>query len=416
MNYRNTLKYFSLALGFSLVCPVSLCEAAEETQIIVESAAPSNNMSDSWPDLYKISESIAEQAVTDAGLAIIEVADAEPVPPRDQAFTQEELNSLFGDLPFTFSTGSLALDRLNGLDITGSNDEIRVFLSGGRIITRPSWSALEDEITTRFDSYEGDWSVYIKDLSSGKTMEINEHSMESASLIKLYIAGTIYEQFDLGNLSETDTIMNALNLMITVSDNESSNVLVRQLYDESGSFQDGLDVVNDFINRHGFTNTQQVNGIADPSLWVSDGRINMTSAADCGKLLEEVYNHTLVSHFNSFRFEVLLNKQEVNYKIPQGLPENVHISHKTGEVDDTENDAAIIYTPYGDYIFCILSTNLYDTGSAVDHIHEITALVYDYFTTDVSEKTEIVPAAAGSVESVEIAPAVTDSVELEESF
>ena len=233
--------------------------------------------------------------------------------------------------------------------------------------------------------YQGDWSVYLKDLKNGNTMEINEHAMQSASLIKLYIAGATLELIEKGELTETDTITHALHEMITVSDNESSNVLVRSFCDESGDFQTGLAKVNDFIQRMGFTNTVQVNGIADPSLWVSDGRINETSAADCGKLLEMIYNRELVSHYASYRFENLLNNQEVNYKIPAGLPEGTHISHKTGEVDDTENDTAIIYTPNGDYIFCILSTDLTDTGSAVDHIHEITAMVYEWFTQPIVE-------------------------------
>ena len=250
---------------------------------------------------------------------------------------------------------------------------------------RMTWNSLEDKITSMISGYQGDWSVYLKDLKSGNTMEINEHAMQSASLIKLYIAGTTLELIENGELTETDTITHALHEMITVSDNESSNVLVRSFCDESGDFQTGLAKVNDFIQRMGFTNTVQVNGIADPSLWVSDGRINETSAADCGKLLEMIYNRELVSHYASYRFENLLNNQEVNYKIPAGLPEGTHISHKTGEVDNTENDAAIIYTPYGDYIFCILSTDLSDTGSAVDHIHEITTMVYDWFTSPIME-------------------------------
>lgn len=378
MNYKNRWKYFSLLLSACLTCASPFSAAAQENK--KEITAGRETVTDIWPDLYEVTMRIAEYQDP-------KIADTPPVAPRDHAFTREELEDLFGGLPFTFDTGSPVLNQLNGLEQTYTDyGDIRVTLSSGKIITRPSWTALEKEITDRLASFQGDWSVYIKDLSTQKVMEINEHSMESASLIKLYIAGTIYEQLDWGNLEETETIMNALNLMITVSDNESSNVLVRQLYDESGSFQDGLDVVNDFIRRHGFTNTQQVNGIADPSLWVSDGSVNMTSPADCGRLLEDIYNRELVSHFNSYRFEVLLNKQEVNYKIPDGLPYGVHISHKTGEVDDTENDAAIIYAPYGDYIFCIMSTDLTDTGSAVDHIHDISALVYDYFTTDTGSK------------------------------
>lgn len=299
----------------------------------------------------------------------------------------EALDRLFGDLPRYLDLGSFTLNKLNNVPIPQITSEGMILRDrlGRAYRVRMTWDALQNEITTRLSQYQGDWSVYLKDLSNEKTMEINEHAMESASLIKLFIAGTTYELIEKGELTETDTISHALHEMITVSDNESSNVLVRSFCDESGDFQTGLDKVNDFIQRMGFTNTAQVNGIADPSLWVADGRINETSTADCGKLLEMIYDRELVSHFASFRFENLLNNQEVNYKIPAALPSGTHISHKTGEVDDTENDAAIIYTPFGDYIFCIMSTNLYDTGSAVDHIHEITSLVYNWFTSPIVE-------------------------------
>ena len=299
----------------------------------------------------------------------------------------EALDHLFGDLPRYLDLGSFTLNKLNNVPIPQITSEGMILRDrlGRAYRVRMTWDALQNEITTRLSQYQGDWSVYLKDLSNEKTMEINEHAMESASLIKLFIAGTTYELIEKGELTETDTISHALHEMITVSDNESSNVLVRSFCDESGDFQTGLDKVNDFIQRMGFTNTAQVNGIADPSLWVADGRINETSTADCGKLLEMIYDRELVSHFASFRFENLLNNQEVNYKIPAALPSGTHISHKTGEVDDTENDAAIIYTPFGDYIFCIMSTNLYDTGSAVDHIHEITSLVYNWFTSPIVE-------------------------------
>ena len=299
----------------------------------------------------------------------------------------EALDRLFGDLPRYLDLGSFTLNKLNNVPIPQITSEGMILRDrlGRAYRVRMTWDALQNEITTRLSQYQGDWSVYLKDLSNEKTMEINEHAMESASLIKLFIAGTTYELIEKGELTETDTISHALHEMITVSDNESSNILVRSFCDESGDFQTGLDKVNDFIQRMGFTNTAQVNGIADPSLWVADGRINETSTADCGKLLEMIYDRELVSHFASFRFENLLNNQEVNYKIPAALPSGTHISHKTGEVDDTENDAAIIYTPFGDYIFCIMSTNLYDTGSAVDHIHEITSLVYNWFTSPIIE-------------------------------
>lgn len=330
---------------------------------------------DIWPDLYEIStnetDDVSSGSKTETSLAPEQ---------RERPYTQEELDEIFNGLPQYLEGGSFVINRLNGLPM-GQPDVMTPEIDGETYPVRASWDSLQSEISSMLNGYQGDWSVYIKDLTTGKTMEINEHSMESASLIKLYIAGAIYEALADGTLTEDETMNNALTNMIVVSDNESSNVLVRYFCDEDGDFQSGLAKVNDFIERHGFTNTQQVNGIADPGLWVSDGRANSTSAADCGRILEMIYNRELASHFYSFRFEVLLNRQEVNYKIPAGLPEGTHISHKTGEVDDTENDAAIIYTPFGDYIFCILSTDLTDTNAAVDHIHEISRLVYDYFTT-----------------------------------
>lgn len=342
------------------------------------------NISDSesldWPEFPTTVET--ESDSTFSGNDSVDMYSLDITPLDD-----EDLDRLFGDLPRYLNLGSFTLNKLNNVPIPQITSEGMILRDrlGRAYRVRMTWDALQKEITTRLSQYQGDWSVYLKDLSNEKTMEINEHAMESASLIKLFIAGTTYELIEKGELTETDTISHALHEMITVSDNESSNVLVRSFCDESGDFQTGLDKVNDFIQRMGFTNTAQVNGIADPSLWVADGRINETSTADCGKLLEMIYDRELVSHFASFRFENLLNNQEVNYKIPAALPSGTHISHKTGEVDDTENDAAIIYTPFGDYIFCIMSTNLYDTGSAVDHIHEITSLVYNWFTSPIVE-------------------------------
>lgn len=384
MKHTFSRKFSVFLLGMGLTVSLSFPAAAINTDTLDHSSG----LRHEWPDLQEI-------ASTQEGYDF----------PSTNAFFLQNL-PLSGDaltdflekFPFSLEGGSFFINKMYGFPMQLPPEYFpEIQYKSGQLITRDSWKLLEQEIASRLEQYQGDWSVYIKNLENGKTIRVNEHSMESASLIKLYIAGATYELIEQGKIEETDTIITALNQMITVSDNESSNVLVRAMYQDGEDFQDGLDIVNDFITRHGFTNTVQVNGIADPSLWVSDGRVNMTSAADCGKLLEMIYNGELVSHFSSFRFEVLLNKQEINYKIPDGLPKGVHISHKTGEVDDTENDAAIIYTPYGDYIFCILSTDLTDTNAAVDHIHEITQLVYDYFVTDAEITEADSPASLSSL-------------------
>ena len=322
-------------------------------------------------DAIQTEDSTAESDTSPAEKSSIEIE----VEGNDGIYTEAELADLYGTSSRYIEVSSFPADDLDRLSACESATES----SDSYVIIQPLWESLEQELEDMLADYEGTWSIYLKDLSTGRTIEINDHTMKSASLIKLYIAGAVLEQIELGQLEETSTIDALLDAMITVSDNESANELVLKLADDDGDFQSGLDVVNDFIERYDFDNTTQVNGISDPNLRMSDD-VNVTSTADCGHLLEMIYDKTLVSADDSERFFDLLRRQQVNYKIADALPDEAKIAHKTGEVSDAENDVSIISTPYGDFILCIMSDDLLDTKSAVSHIHEITHIIYNYFT------------------------------------
>lgn len=241
-----------------------------------------------------------------------------------------------------------------------------------------SWKHLEEELTSMTEGYSGNWSVYVKDLSNGEVININESPMESASLIKLFIMGAVMEQINDGILDETDTIDRLLREMITVSDNEAANELVRCL-SEDHDHKDGLSILNSFAGRLGFSDTRQVNGLEDPGLRHNPSDINRTSARDCGELLSRIYDGTLVSHLASRKMEDLLLGQEITYKIPAALPDEAISANKTGEVSDAENDSAIIYSPGGDFVLCIMSGKWDSGNQAITHIREITKMVYNHF-------------------------------------
>lgn len=247
-----------------------------------------------------------------------------------------------------------------------------------------SWEHLEEELTSLTESYSGDWSVYVKNLSNGEVININQHPMESASLIKLFIMGAVMEQIHSGELERTDKIDSLLHEMITVSDNEAANELVRYL-SRDHDHKDGLTYLNDFAKRCGFDDTQQVNGLEDASLRHNPSEINRTSARDCGELLARIYDGTLVSHLLSRKMEDLLLAQEITYKIPSALPDEAISASKTGEVSDAENDSAIIYSPGGDFVLCIMSGGWSSGNQAITHIREITKLVYNHFNPQEAE-------------------------------
>ena len=84
-------------------------------------------------------------------------------------------------------------------------------------------------------------------LSGGSEGTINDSSMQAASLIKLYIMGAVYENYDsLSQQYGAQTTLNAyLQPMITVSDNDAANSLVSAAL-EVVTASAGMQKVNSF--------------------------------------------------------------------------------------------------------------------------------------------------------------------------
>ena len=257
-----------------------------------------------------------------------------------------------------------------------SDPDTKYYLTSQYLLV-PSFKNLKKDLNKMIDTYEGSWSIYVKDLKSGISLTINDQPQDSASLIKLYIAGAVLEKIQHQELEETETIDLLLSDMISLSDNEAANELVRYLSD-SHEHQDGMEKVNEFIEEHDFTDTWQYNGLEDSNLWYGD-EVNVTSVKDCGRFLEEIYDGDMVSHLASRQLEGYLLDQEITWKIPAGIPSEIKTANKTGEKDNTQNDASIVYTPYRDYIICVMATNLTDEDTAVENIRAVSAKVYGFF-------------------------------------
>lgn len=245
---------------------------------------------------------------------------------------------------------------------------------------------LKQQLEERIAEYDGEWSVYCKNLSGNESFVINDTPMKSASVMKLFIMGTVYTAFEDGELTRTDEILNLLNNMIIYSDNGASNELLSKL--GNGSYADGIAKVDAFIESHGFSDmTIEYNGFNDPATNTSSDHFNQVAARDCGKLLEDIYRRTWVNRSVSNEMESLLLSQDTRYKIPAGLPEGVLCGNKTGEMDTTENDAAIIYGKDCDYILVVLSSDWGSKDQAISRIAELSRITYQYLNpeTDTAE-------------------------------
>ena len=245
-----------------------------------------------------------------------------------------------------------------------------------------SMKMLESRIRYMLSEESGTWSVYVKDLSRGKAFTINAQPMRSASLMKLFIMGAVYDAVSRGKLTMTDEVYALLRTMITVSSNDDANRLLQMLGD--GDLSTGISVVNNYIRQAGYSSfTKEYNGFQSDSALLDPEHSNQTTARDCGRLLESVYRRQFGPRSICSSIEEWMLAQQTRYKIPAGITDPaVSVGNKTGEMETVENDAAIIYTPSGDYILCVLSEQWENKNHAIEVISQVSSEVYAYFCDD----------------------------------
>ena len=247
--------------------------------------------------------------------------------------------------------------------------------------TDSSMDNLLNQVQSLLPADNGTWSVYVCNLLKDSDGTINDTPMQAASLIKLYIMGTVYENYDeLAQSHSSDGLDQNISAMISVSDNDAANTLVKWLGNDDAAA--GMAKVNAFCQAHGFTSTQ-MNRLLLASKENGD---NYTSAKDCGTFLKQIYqivNGTIPSSTlaNAEAMYFQLKTQQRKNKIPAQLPEGVGTANKTGELDTVENDAAIIYdTAKGiDLVVCFMSEDLTDTGAAQNTIATDARAIYGYY-------------------------------------
>ena len=232
----------------------------------------------------------------------------------------------------------------------------------------PVRDAYEQLLMPRIENGEK-WGIAWEDLDENIKFSYNGFSRyQSASVIKVFIMGTVYERICYPSdenekieyqESYEGELRQTIEQMITVSDNEAANTLIDIL--GGGDTEKGKEAVNEFCESHGYKQTH----LGRKFLESDPADDNYTSPSDCRKILSEIYNGKLVNEEASEKMLEILKGQTLKNKIPSLLPEGFKSANKTGEMPEgyglgcIENDMAIIFGPDGrDFILVILSNDL----------------------------------------------------------
>lgn len=246
-------------------------------------------------------------------------------------------------------------------------------------------SELEKNIYEIIRDEDGEYAVVVRTLDEKTLVHLNEDALFwSASLYKLWVMATLYQQVEGGKL-EIDTELSGdiveLNEKLDIasesaelSEGEVSGTVEDLLYEMitiSGNYPAYL--LGDTIGMSNVASLMREYGWNDSHL----GSPPETTAQEIADFFEKLYQGELVSEDASEEMLKLLKQQRFNDRIPAGVPENTVVAHKTGELDGYKHDAGIVYSPFGDYIIVILS-NTENQGRAVELEAEISKAVWEY--------------------------------------
>ena len=239
-----------------------------------------------------------------------------------------------------------------------------------------SLSDLKKILTSQLKKYDGEWSVYVKNLDTGESFSLYDTPFYAASLVKPFLLAALYDQVNQGKMEIDEDIEDMCRYMITYSDNNFFNELVYYMGHED--YPAGFSLLNKYLKKNGYAKTRVYHTLSPsyvPFTSIS-ASLNSTCVSDCGLLLERIYKGTCVNKTYSDRILGYLLEQTRTWKIPAGVPAGVKVANKTGETDSYDHDMAIVYAPRWTYILCICSGHdYYDT----EHVVEVSRTVYQWF-------------------------------------
>lgn len=307
-----------------------------------------------------------------------------PVAVLEMGFMSNQKDDLY--ITDSANHETMARGIADGIDAYFNTIEPDVMAAGEHLAELTD--ALEKNYAIPLEANGESWAIAAMDLNTQNYSTIHaEQPMKSASVIKAFIMAAVFDKLVYPNEGTSvsadydNTLKSLLNSMITVSDNDAANELVRRL--GGGDFQTGAAVLNTFCQERNYTSTH----LGREFLATAPTDDNYTSASDCCRLLSEIYNGTLVNADASADMLALLQAQTRTSKIPAGVPDNVTTANKTGELSDpgnlgvVENDISIIFAKGHPYVLCVLSNNIQNNSSAQETISKISADVYKYMTS-----------------------------------
>lgn len=163
----------------------------------------------------------------------------------------------------------------------------------------------------------------------------------------------------------TMTLRRLCELMITVSSNFATNLLMERL---------GVENIRQTVSGLGAGGMQVLRGVEDGKAF-EKGLNNSTTARGLLTLLERIASGRAVSRDADAEMVAILKRQKFRDAIPAGVPAGVPVAHKTGNITRIHHDAGIVFAQRP-YVLVVLVRGIDDQKKSAALIADISRTVY----------------------------------------
>lgn len=259
-------------------------------------------------------------------------------------------------------------------------------------------SEIKKAVIKAADEFNGTICVSFHDLTTGDSFSVRgDERVHSASTIKLVILAELMRRVKEGTVSLTDkitvteemrtggdgilkellpghqfTILEIATLMIIVSDNEATNILIRLL---------GMDEINAMAKSLGLKEASLGRLMMDSEAR-KNGFDNYICADDITCILKLIYEGKCVDEERSRIMLDILKRQQQSGRLQLYLPEELEVAHKCGDLDYLENDGGIFFYPEHPYILTVLTSSMDTNKDGREAIGHISKAVYDCISAE----------------------------------
>ncbi len=298
----------------------------------------------------------------------------------------------------------------------------------------PQLERLRARLQEMANAFPGVMGVTVRDLKTGEEVSINgDRLFPMASVYKIPIMVEVFRQIEAKKFSLDDrvehgddartlgsgvltllsnglkpTVKDLITLMIILSDNEATDILLKKVGAENVTAtmrslglnnlrvdRTTFELIRDYIalmdeNVRGKTyseivalsRTRQIAPETQAKAEVEFAKVmkDVSSPHEMALLLEKIYKGEAASKESCQMMMTILGQQQFKQRLPRYLPESARVAHKTGTIGSTTNDAGVMFVRGNPVALVVFTVDKrIARGEVEERMGRLARAVYDFF-------------------------------------